>query len=100
MVRHVVSWNFKDEVPEERRVELMKELAAAFPTLIGKIPGLLKVEVGMPPLKSSNCDMVLYCEMEKEEDLAVYRDHPDHVAIAQIIRANCKERRCTDIVAD
>lgn len=100
MVRHIVSWNFKDEVSEERREELRKELAAAFPTLIGKVPGLTKVEVGAPPMSSSNCDLALYCELEKEEDVAVYRDHPAHVAIAQIVRANCKERRCVDIVAD
>lgn len=100
MVRHIVSWNFKDEVSAERRAELTKELGAAFPTLLGKVPGLTKVEVGAPPLTSSNCDLALYCEMEKEEDLAVYRDHPAHVAIAEIVRANCKERRCVDLCVD
>ena len=55
MVRHIVSWNFKPEVTPERREELHKELAEKFTALVGKIPGLTKVEVGMPPLGSSNC---------------------------------------------
>ena len=74
MVRHIVSWNFKEEIPEEKRAEIRETLAAAFPTLVGKIPGLLNVSVGMPPLGSSNCDLALYCEMEEEKDLAVYRE--------------------------
>ena len=77
MVRHIVSWNFKPEVTPERREELHKELAEKFTALVGKIPGLTKVEVGMPPLGSSNCELALYCEMEKESDIPVYRDHPD-----------------------
>ena len=97
MVRHVVSWNFKPEVSEERRAELRQELAAAFPTLVGKIPGLTKVLVGAPPLASSSCDLALYCELEKEEDLAVYQNHPEHLKIAAIVRANCQDRRCVDL---
>ena len=32
MVRHIVSWNFKEEIPEEKRAEIRETLAAAFPT--------------------------------------------------------------------
>lgn len=99
MVRHIVSWNFKEEIPEEKRAEIRETLAAAFPTLVGKIPGLLNVSVGMPPLGSSNCDLALYCEMEEEKDLAVYRDHSEHQKIAKIVRANCEGRRCVDLEA-
>lgn len=99
MVRHIVSWNFKPEVTPERREELHKELAEKFTALVGKIPGLTKVEVGMPPLGSSNCEQALYCEMEKESDIPVYRDHPEHQAIATIVRANCEGRRCVDLLS-
>ncbi|WP_434309047.1 Dabb family protein [Hominifimenecus sp. rT4P-3] len=99
MIRHIVSWNFKPEISEEKRVEIRAALAEAFPTLVGKIPGLIAVSVGMPPLESSNCDLALYCEMEEEKDLIIYRDHPEHVKIAEIVRANCEGRRCVDIKA-
>lgn len=53
----------------------------------------------MPPLGSSNCELALYCEMEKESDIPVYRDHPEHQAIATIVRANCEGRRCVDLLS-
>ena len=40
-----------------------------------------------------------YCEMEKESDIPVYRDHPEHQAIATIVRANCEGRRCVDLLS-
>jgi len=99
MVRHIVSWNFREEISEERRVEVRQELSQRFPVLVGRIPGLLKAEVGMPPLNSSNCDMALYCEIEDEKSLNIYRDHPEHQAVAAVVKAHCRQRRCVDILS-
>ena len=97
MVRHIVSWNFREDVPEEKREEVRNELKKAFPALVGKIPGLLKAEVGMPPLGTSNCDMSLYCELNNAEDIPVYANHPEHLKVAAIVRANCEGRRAVDM---
>ena len=100
MFRHIVSWNFNDDVNEEERKAIMAELSVKAHALVGKIPGLLKVEVGMPPHPTSNADMVLYCEMEDENTFTVYRDHPEHLKVATIVRAKCHDRRCTNFYAE
>ncbi len=99
MVRHIVSWNFRPEVTEEKKKELYAYFAEAFPALVGKIPGVLHAEIATPPLPSSTKDMCLYVEMEKPEDIPVYANHPEHLKVAQVVRANFQDRCATDIVA-
>ncbi len=100
MFRHIVSWNFNEDVSEEKRKELMVELSEKFHALVGVIPGLLKVEVGMPSHPSSNADLVLYCEMEDENACIVYDNHPEHIKVATIVRSHCHDRRCTNFYAE
>ena len=71
-----------------------------FPKLVGQIPGLLRVEIAIPPLGTSNCDIALYNELTDEEALAAYAVHPAHVDAAALIREYAAERRCADITAD
>lgn len=100
MFRHIVSWNFNEDVSEEERAAIRTELSEKFHALVGVIPGLLKVEVGMPPHPTSNADLVLYCEMENENTFTVYHDHPEHIKVATIIRSHCHDRRCTNFYAE
>ncbi|MDD6211581.1 MAG: Dabb family protein [Clostridiales bacterium] len=97
MVRHIVSWNFRPEVSEETKKEVLKQLQEEFPKLVDTIPGLTKMEPAMPPLSSSTADAAIYAELTDEEALEVYRTHPDHVAIAQIVRTYLHERHCVNI---
>ena len=100
MVTHLVSWKFRADIPAEDRIRIGKELSEAFPALVGKIPGLLKVRFFAPPLASSTCDMALYCELEKESDIAVYAQHPEHLKVAAVVRANCEGRCAVDFPAE
>ena len=100
MVRHIVSWNFREDITEDRRAELYAYFKEAFPALKGKIPGILKVEIAAPPLASSTKDMVLYVEMEKPEDIPVYANHPEHLKVAGVVRANFKDRCAADFTAE
>jgi len=99
MVRHIVSWNYREEVPAEKREALNGYFREAFPALVGLIPGVTKVDFFAPPLSSSSKDLCLYVEMEGPEVIEVYANHPEHIKVAQHIRANCKDRCCTDIEA-
>jgi len=97
MIRHMVSWNFKPELSSEKRDELEALLSRRMSELKELIPCILRIECFAPPLKGSNCDLALYVEVASEEDLLYYQDHPGHVAVAEIVRANCCDRRCADI---
>jgi heme-degrading monooxygenase HmoA len=83
VVKHIVMWNVRGETPEERR-EAAMDIKHRFERLLGIVPGLQHLEVG---LDSSGvdyaCDMVLYTEFDSEASLKAYADHPAHLAIRQ-----------------
>ncbi len=98
MVRHIVSWNFKPEVPAEKRREVAQLLTERFHALPSLIPCLEKIEFYAPPAGLSNCDLAMYSEVDRPEHLPDYRDHPEHQAVVKIIHEYCCDRRCTDLV--
>ena len=78
MVRHIVSWNFKPELSEEERRAAAETLVARMTALRDLVPCVERLEVFQPPIGLSNCDLCMYTEIDKEENLVVYRDHPEH----------------------
>ena len=90
-------WKFKPEIGEERKPELKKAMKDNLAALVGKVPGLLTVEFVEEPLSSSTHDVALVTTLEKAEDIAVYAEHPAHVAVADTyVRPYVTERACLD----
>ncbi len=97
MVHHIVMWNFKEEVKEQDKDNLKKEMALNLKALVGKIPGLLSVDFVENPVPSSTHDMALLTTFEKVEDIKVYATHPDHVYVADTyVRPYTCNRACLD----
>ena len=95
MVRHVILWQFKDELsaPEkEAAAAKAKELEA----LVGVVPGLVSLTVATNPLDTSNVSLMLDSTLESKEALAGYAVHPDHVKAATYVRSMVKSRYCMD----
>ena len=66
-------------------------------SLVGKVPGLVKLEIITEGLPSSNADVMLYSEFESAEALKGYAVHPDHVAAADgFVRPYTASRVCMD----
>ena len=99
MVKHIVIWKLKETAlgnDKAANARLAKEKLEA---LNGKIPGLLKLEVGIDFLRAdSSGDMVLYSELESREALAVYREHPLHKEAGTFIREVVCGRTSADYV--
>ena len=72
MVRHIVVYTLKEGVDKDAAVEL---IASKLEPLVGKIPGLLKMEVRRC---YQGCDYALFSEFERAEDVPAYRAHPLH----------------------
>ena len=73
MVKHIVLYNLKKGVEKEPTVKM---IASHLEPLVGKIPGLLHLEV----CKTYNgMDYALYSEFESREALAAYAVHPLHL---------------------
>lgn len=79
MVKHIVVWTMKPEATTEQKVEMKNRLEA----LSGKIPELLKIEVG---IDAGSGTMALYSEFKSEDDLIVYQMHPDHQAVVGFVK--------------
>ena len=72
MVKHIVVYTLKEGVDKDAAVEIVR---SQLEPLVGKIPGLLKMEVRRC---FAGSDYALYSEFEKPEDVAAYRAHPLH----------------------
>ncbi len=97
MVIHIVMWNFKAEVEEDKKQAIKAEMAANLKGLVGQVPGLLTVEFVENPISSSTHDIALVTTLEKAEDIAVYGKHPAHVHVADTyVRPYVCDRVCLD----
>ena len=72
MVKHIVLYTFKEGVDKN---EAIKTIAGVLEPLVGKIPGLLHLEVR---LAFNGMDYALYSEFESKEALEAYAVHPLH----------------------
>ena len=73
MVKHIVLYTFKDGVD---KAEAVKLIASVLEPLVGKIPGLLHMEIRRA---FSGMDYALYSEFESREALTAYASHPLHI---------------------
>lgn len=72
MVKHIVLYTFKEGIDKDEAVKL---IASVLEPLVGKIPGLLHLEIRKA---FSGMDYALYSEFESREALAAYATHPLH----------------------
>ena len=72
MVKHIVLYTLKDGVEKDEAVKL---IASVLEPLVGKVPGLLHMEIRRA---YNGMDYALYSEFESREALAAYAVHPLH----------------------
>ena len=73
MVKHIIFFTLKEDADKDAVIAAAE---SALMPLVGKIPGLTKMEVKKC---FSGPDFVLYSELENKETLALYADHPAHI---------------------
>ena len=96
MVKHIIMWRLREGASKTADVELIKSLLES---LAGKIPGLLKIEVGVNFIEDANAsDVVLYSEFVDRAALEAYQSHPLHLAVVPEVNARAIERRSADFV--
>lgn len=100
MIKHIVFWKLKDGAEGRSKAENAALIRERLESLRGRIPGLLKIEVGFDVLRGdTSSDVALYSEMESRAVLDSYQSHPDHQAVIPLIRALTSERRSVDYEA-
>ena len=73
MVKHIVLYTLKEGVDKKEAVEIIR---GVLEPLVGKIPGLLHLEVRQA---FQGLDYALYSEFESAEALKNYAEHPLHI---------------------
>ncbi|WP_287303605.1 Dabb family protein [Mesorhizobium sp.] len=80
-VKHVVMWNLVPTA-DGQKAAAVEAVKSRFEALLGAIPGLLHIEVGVDfSGVDYACDVVLYSEFESAEALEAYANHPAHLKI-------------------
>lgn len=72
MVKHIVLYTFREGVDKPQAVKL---IASVLEPLVGRIPGLLKMEIRQA---YNGMDYALYSEFESKQALDEYAVHPLH----------------------
>lgn len=97
MVKHIVFWKLKERAAGASRAENARLLKERLEALDGRIPGMLRAEVGIDFDRSAGAwDVALYSEFESREALDVYQDHPEHVAVKDFVLEVREDRAVVD----
>ncbi len=97
MVKHIIVWKLKDNVDKET---VKKQIKTELEGLVGKIEGLLKMQINIDGLSSSSGDLSMDSEFENEQALMYYQSHPLHQEIANgLVRPNVSDRLSFDYEA-
>jgi heme-degrading monooxygenase HmoA len=97
MIKHIVMWKLKETVNGNSEYENALNIKNKLEALNGKIPGLVKIEVGIDFSKTeSSKDVVLVSEFETKEDLDHYQVHPEHKALIPLIAEVSLDRTVVD----
>lgn len=95
-LRHVVLMKMAATTAAER-AEHAARLAAALEALPQHIEQIIRLEAGVNSLESAgNWDLALTVDVADEAALEVYRNHPEHLKVAELIRELAAERCAVD----
>ena len=93
MVKHIVLFKLKDEVPEDEKLVVMNKFKEA----IEALPAVIRViEVGLNTNPGETWHIALYSEFDNLDDVKFYATHPLHVAAGKIIAEAKESRACVD----
>lgn len=96
MVKHIVM--FKLTGTDEERRQVATAFRDALLALPSQIDVLHSMEVGINENPSESWDVVLTAIVDTMDDVAVYANHPAHVAAASLLAGHKDDRACVDYV--
>ncbi|WP_462317317.1 Dabb family protein [Marinilabilia sp.] len=96
MIKHIVLFKFKTDLPEAEKKQKMESIKSDLEALTKKVETLKKMEVGLNCNPGEKYDLALTSEFETMEGLKAYAVHPEHVKAGAAIREILEERACVD----
>ncbi len=97
MINHVVLFKLKEFENEDQKAVVQNKIKNALLSLRDKIAELKYIEVGLNhQLNSESFDICLITRFETFDGLNSYQNHPEHLKVVEIIRANVSGRAAVD----
>ncbi|NBK96776.1 MAG: Dabb family protein [Erysipelotrichia bacterium] len=96
MVRHVVMWKLDDKFTIDEKKIIAETFKSNLEALRNLMEGVMRIEVVSTPLASSNVDIMLVSEFDKQTTLDAYQVHPKHVEVASYLKGKVVSRNCMD----
>ena len=97
MIRHIIFWKLREDLTGAARTEVLQQIKDGFEAMQGQVPGLLKIDIGIPFSEGpDSADVALYSEFDSRESLQGYNTHPLHHQMVSIVRPVRIDRRVAD----
>jgi hypothetical protein len=96
MIKHVVMWKMRGPSAQEKQEQAARAKSALL-GLLGQIPGMLSLEVGVASASDAEqSDVVLITTHTDWAALEGYQKHPEHQIVARLVGELRVERRVLD----
>lgn len=96
MVKHIVLFKFKSFDSAEQKMQKLKYIQSELLNLKNIISEIDTMEVGLNGNPKEAFDLALISTHKSWEDLSIYDQHPDHVAVKKIIKEVLDVRSAAD----
>ena len=97
MIQHNVLFKLKEFENEDQKAVVRNKIKNALLALKDKIEVLRYIQVGQNyELMSSSYDICLITHFETLRDLEVYRVHPEHLKVIELIMSNTSGKAVVD----
>lgn len=97
MIKHIILWKLNEELSPLDKKSIKENAKKSLESLVGKIDGCLEMSININPLDSSNVDMMMDSTFSSYEALSLYKNHPEHVLVADTyVRPYTIVRSCMD----
>lgn len=99
MVKHIVMFQFQEQITPEQRRQIGQEVKQRTEALVGVIPGVQSLKVQLAPVGTSTHHILLEGIFDSQEALQQYQIHPAHMSIGDVFKRACQQRACFDYEA-
>jgi hypothetical protein len=97
MINHVVLFKLKKYDTDSIKQTIISNIEEGLLSLSDKIKELKYIEVGVNyDLDAKSYDICLITHFNTLDDLEIYRVHPEHVKVAELIGQHAVERAAVD----
>jgi len=92
MITHMVFWKLQNE----NKAENAQRIKASLEALVGVVPGLLEMRVGVNLIEGGEYDLALCSRFEDMAALHGYEAHPEHLKVRAFVRQVVVGRAAVD----